>query len=116
MSLIDAINKFIVGKLHRNRQQVFIDGDNLVVGQQRLRLHDVRGIAAFEADIYAGTLMALALSFDSAQTLTMTEQDASWNELLSALDRNGLTSKPSSAWLAELMAGGGKDGALILRR
>lgn len=113
--MIDAINNFIVRKLHRNRQQVTIDGDSLVLGNQRLFLHDVQGIAVFEADVYAGTLIALALSFGGSQTVTITEQDAGWNELLRALDRNGLTTKPSREWLAELMARDGKGGALILR-
>ncbi|MBB4008854.1 hypothetical protein GGQ71_003134 [Rhizobium taibaishanense] len=35
--------------------------------------------------------------------------------VVAALDRLALTSKPSAEWLTALIAGQGRDGALVLR-
>jgi hypothetical protein len=57
----------------------------------------------------------LTLSFAGGRTVTATQQDACWNDLLAALDRLGLTTTRSRDWLVKLVASGGRGQPIVLR-
>lgn len=115
MRLVDSINDLVLGKLRGNRLSPLLDGDDIVVGGERLPLRNVVGIVAYDADIHAGTIPVLTLSFPGGQTVAVNHEDVTWMPIVAALDRLTLTSKPSAEWLTALIAGQSIDGALVLR-
>jgi hypothetical protein len=115
MSVIDRINLAFLGWLRRREPRPALVGDAIVVGEQHLALADLAGVVAYEADIYAGLVAALTLSFTGGRTVTATQQDGCWNELLAALDRLQLTTVPSREWLVKLIAGDGRGPPIVLR-
>ena len=115
MSLIDRINRVFVGWLRSRQPRPSVRGDMVVVGDQHFALTDLTGAVAYEADVYAGLAITLTLSFAGGRTVTATQQDACWNDLLAALDRLRLTATPSRDWLVKLVAGGGRGQPIVLR-
>ena len=113
MSIVDRINRLILKRLRGEPQQARIVADDLVLDGQTLPLRGLKGVIAYEADIYAGTVIALALSFSNGRSVTVTQEDNCWNDLTSALDRLQLTTVPSRIWLTKIMAGSDKQ--IILR-
>jgi hypothetical protein len=115
VSMIDQINRLFLGWLRRPEPAVSIAGDTLVLGDRPLPLRELLGVVAHEVDVYAGAVIALTLSFPGGVTVTTTQEDACWDDLLAALDRLGLTTRPSREWLVELIASERRRPAILLR-
>ncbi|WP_426425278.1 hypothetical protein [Bradyrhizobium genosp. A] len=116
MNLVDSINRLFLKRLRRSRSQISVAGDRLAVDDVAIPLPSLAGAVAFNADVYAGVVAALALSFSDGRTYTVTQEDACWNDLVAALDRLKLTGSPSSDWLIALAAGDQNTHPIILRR
>jgi len=115
MNLVDSINRLFLKRLRRSRTQLSVAGDMLVVDDVPIPLPDLAGAVAFNADVYAGVVAELTLSFSGGRTYTVTQEDACWNDLVAALDRLKLTGSPSSDWLIALAAGDQNTQPIILR-
>jgi hypothetical protein len=115
VSVIDAINRAVLRWLRRREPRPSVVGNTIMLGDQRFDLSDLAGAVAFEADVYAGLVIGLALTFSRGKTVTASQQDACWNDLLAALDRLGLTAMPSREWLVKLVAGDKRGQPLVLR-
>ena len=115
MSLIDRINGLIMSRLRRNRPGPALAGDALRLGDEVFPLAALTGVVAYEADVYAGAVIALALVFGDGRSLTVSQEDACWTGFLAALDRLGLTERPSRDWLTAMIAGEGRATPLVLR-
>jgi len=114
VSLVDWINRAFVSWLRRREPQAAVAGDILVIGDRRLPLTDLTGAIAYETDVHAGLALTLMLSFPGGKSVTVTELDPCWRDLIDALDRLGLTRAPSRDWLVELVAAGGRQ-PIVLR-
>jgi hypothetical protein len=115
MSATDWINRAFLRWLRRRESPPSVVGDALMVGNQRFELSDLAGAVAYEADVYAGLVIALTLTFSGGRTVTASQQDACWNDLLAALDRLGQTVMPSREWLVRLVAGDTRGRPIVLR-
>ncbi len=104
MSLVDWVNRQLTNFMRREVKPV-LAGDEIVVKGKRYALEDATGIAAYEADVYAGWLVCLLLSFADGTLIRVNQDDAWWNDLLAALDRLGLTKVPSSEWMVQIISG-----------
>ncbi len=116
MSIVDRINQLVLGRLRRPRARLAVAGEALLVDDHAYPLPELAGLVAYEADVYAGLLIALALSFGGGRTFTVTQEDACWNDLLAALDRLKLTTMPSREWLTAMVAGGGQKQPMVVLR
>ena len=115
MNLVDTINRLFLKRLRRSRTQLSVAGDNLAVDDVAIPLPSLAGAVAYNADVYAGAVAALALSFSDGRTYAVTQEDDCWNDLVAALDRLKLTASPSSDWLTALFAGDQNTQPIILR-
>jgi hypothetical protein len=115
MSVIDGINQAFLGWLRRRQARPSVIGNAMMVGKQRFELADLAGAVAYEADVYAGLAIALTLTFSGGRTVTVSQLDACWNDLLAALDRLGQTAIPSREWLVRLVAGDTRGQPMVLR-
>ncbi len=116
MSLVDRINRLVLRRMGRSEVPLAVAGDALRVGRDSHALTDVTDAVAHEVDVHAGTLVALTLSFHGGRTLTVTQEDAGWDDLLVALDRLGLTALPSREWTIAVLAGAASNRPIVLRR
>lgn len=105
MSIVDKINQLFVGRLRHDQATPAIVGDALVVGPDTFDLARAAGVVAYEADVHAGAIITLTLSFEDGRSVSLTQQDACWNDLIAELDRLRLTAVPSREWLTAMIAG-----------
>jgi hypothetical protein len=115
MSVIDGINRVLLGWLRRRQSRPCVIGNVMIVGNQRFELVDLAGAVAYEADVYAGLVIALTLTFRGGRTVTVSQQDDCWNDLLAALDRLEQTSVPSREWLVRLVAADTRGQPIVLQ-
>ncbi len=104
MSLVDWVNRRVIAFMRRGGKPV-LAGGRIVVEGLGYALEDATGIAAYEADVYAGRLVCLLLTFADGKLIRVSQEDACWNDLVAALDRLGLTRVPSSEWILQLISG-----------
>jgi hypothetical protein len=104
MTFVNWINKLIVARIRRDAQPVLV-GDEIIVKGARFALKDATDIVAYERDIYAGSLICLLLSFADKKLINVNQEDACWNDLVTALDRLALTKPGSSEWIPQVISG-----------
>ena len=104
MSLVDWINKRLTAWIRRDAKPVLV-GDEIILKNARLALKDATDIVAYEADIYAGGIICLLLSFPGGSLVNVNQEDACWNDLVAALDRLGLTQPQSPEWISQVLSG-----------
>ncbi|MDE2318233.1 MAG: hypothetical protein KGK02_00875 [Rhodospirillales bacterium] len=103
MSLVELVNKRIIAWIRRDAKPVLV-GDEIILKNARLALKDSTDIVAYEADIYAGGIICLLLSFPGGKLVNVNQEDACWNDLLAALDRLGLTQPQSPEWILQILS------------
>jgi hypothetical protein len=116
MSMIDGINRALLGWLRRRQARFCVIGNVMMFGNQRFELADLARAVAYEADVYAGLVIALTLTFSGGGTITVSQQDDCWNDLWAALDRLEQTSVPSREWLVRLVAVDTRGQPIVLQR
>lgn len=119
MSLVDRLNRWIGARVHADRPELIVEGQQLALRKglgetEAFRLSDLTQATLSYRDVYAGDAVVLRLGFRDGRHVEIFQDDPLWFDLMTSLDRSGLIAVSSTEWQLHFLAAGDRTPELDL--